>query len=79
MEAYCYPGGFVLPEMITKAEEAGFRAAFTVIPRKVTKDTDRWRIHRYMVFGKGSQDVHQSREFQYSQRAGDALPRSRRP
>ena len=38
--------------MITKAEEAGFRAAFTVIPRKVTKDTDRWRIHRYMVFGK---------------------------
>lgn len=52
VEAYCYPGGFVLPEMITKAEEAGFRAAFTVIPRKVTKDTDRWRIHRYMVFGK---------------------------
>ncbi len=52
MEAYCYPGGFILPEMIPKAEEAGFQAAFTVIPKKVTKDTDRWRIHRYMVFGK---------------------------
>lgn len=52
VEAYCYPGGFVLPEMITKAEEAGFRAAFTVIPRKVTKDTDPWRIHRYIIFGK---------------------------
>lgn len=52
MEAYCYPGGFILPEMISKAEEAGFQAAFTVIPKKVTKDTDRWRIHRYMVFGK---------------------------
>ena len=38
--------------MISKAEEAGFQAAFTVIPKKVTKDTDRWRIHRYMVFGK---------------------------
>lgn len=52
VDTYCYPGGFVLPEMITKAEEGGFRAAFTVIPKKVTKDTDRWRIHRYMVFGK---------------------------
>ena len=52
VEAYCYPGGFVLPDMITKAEEAGFQAAFTVIPKKVTKDTDRWRVHRYMVFGK---------------------------
>ena len=52
VEAYCYPGGFILPEMISKAEEAGFQAAFTVIPKKVTKDTDRWRIHRYMVFGK---------------------------
>lgn len=51
VDAYCYPGGFVLPEMITKAEEAGFLAAFTVIPKKVTKDTDRWRIHRYIVFG----------------------------
>lgn len=52
VEAYCYPGGFVLPDMIAKAEEAGFLAAFTVIPKKVTKDTDRWRVHRYMVFGK---------------------------
>lgn len=52
VEAYCYPGGFVLPDMIAKAEEAGFQAAFTVIPKKVTKDTDRWRVHRYMVFGK---------------------------
>lgn len=52
VDAYCYPGGFVLPDMITKAEEAGFQAAFTVIPKKVTKDTDRWRVHRYMVFGK---------------------------
>lgn len=52
VEAYCYPGGFVLPDMITKAEEAGFKAAFTVIPKKVTKDTDRWRIHRYIIFGK---------------------------
>lgn len=52
VDAYCYPGGFVLPDMITRAEEAGFQAAFTVIPKKVTKDTDRWRVHRYMVFGK---------------------------
>lgn len=52
VEAYCYPGGFVLPEMIAKAQEAGFKAAFTVIPRKVTKETDPWRIHRYIIFGK---------------------------
>lgn len=52
VEAYCYPGGFVLPDMITKAEEAGFQAAFTVIPKKVTKDTDRWRVHRYMVLAR---------------------------
>ncbi len=49
---YCYPGGFVMPEMVTKAEEAGYQAAFTVVPKKVTKDTDRWRIHRYVVHGK---------------------------
>lgn len=49
VEAYCYPGGFILPEMISKAEEAGFQAAFTVIPKKVTKDTDRWRIHLSLI------------------------------
>lgn len=52
VEAYCYPGGFVMPEMIAKAEEAGYQGAFTVIPKKVTKETDRWKIHRYMIFGK---------------------------
>ncbi len=66
MEAYCYPGGFILPEMISKAEEAGFQAAFTVIPKKVTKDTDRWRIHRYMVFGKDPKTFTRALNFQRS-------------
>lgn len=40
-----------MPEMITKAQECGFRAAFTVVPKKTTKATDSWRLPRFVIHG----------------------------
>ncbi len=73
INTYCYPGGFVLPEMTEKLEALGYEAAFTVIPKKVTKDTDRWQIHRYMVYGKDPKTFNRAVTFNESG-AAPSLP-----
>ncbi len=75
IDTYCYPGGFFTPEMIAKVEESGYQAAFTVVPKKVTKDTDRWKIHRYVVLGKEPNTFTRAITFQpRTQTAPDSAP-----
>lgn len=52
IDTYCYPGGFFTDEMILAAPKAGYKLAFTVQPQKVTRSTDNFTMHRYMVYGK---------------------------
>ena len=54
INAYCYPGGYVTPEMIRKLPSYGYVVAFTVIPGKVDVQEDVLQVHRYMVFGTDS-------------------------
>lgn len=49
--AYCYPGGYNTPPMLAALETSAFRAAFTVVPAKITCEENPYLIHRYMVFG----------------------------
>lgn len=51
IDTYCYPGGYNDETMVSRMSGYGYRAAFTVIPRKVTCNVDPMRIDRYMVFG----------------------------
>jgi peptidoglycan/xylan/chitin deacetylase (PgdA/CDA1 family) len=48
---YAYPGGFHTEEMFTVAKEAGYESLFTVIPEKVTRDTDDRTLPRYVILG----------------------------
>ncbi|MCQ2364496.1 MAG: polysaccharide deacetylase family protein [Akkermansia sp.] len=48
---YCYPGGYNTPPMLEALRASEYRAAFTVLPAKVTTEEDPYLVHRYMVFG----------------------------
>ena len=48
---YAYPGGFVTDEMPALADEFGYQALFTVLPGKISRDTDAKRLPRYMILG----------------------------
>lgn len=48
---YCYPGGYNTPPMLEALRSSDYRAAFTVLPAKVTTEEDPYLVHRYMVFG----------------------------
>lgn len=49
--AYCYPGGYHTPPMLAALKASPFKAAFTVVEKKVTVEEDPYLVHRYMVFG----------------------------
>ena len=48
---YCYPGGYHTAIMRAGLNPAGYKAAFTVIDKKVKCDVNTFQINRYMVFG----------------------------
>ena len=50
-KVYAYPGGFYTPEMFPVLAEAGYEAAFTVNPAKVTWQTPLQEVHRHVVHG----------------------------
>lgn len=52
--AYCYPGGYNTPPMLSALESSDYRAAFTVLEAKVTCEESPYLVHRYMVFGNDS-------------------------
>lgn len=48
---YCYPGGYHTAPMRSTLKIADYKAAFTVIEKKVKCDVKPYQINRYMVFG----------------------------
>ena len=48
---YAYPGGFVTDEMPALADEFSYEALFTVLPGKISRDSDAKRLPRYMILG----------------------------
>ena len=48
---YAYPGGYITDEMLPLADEFGYTDLFTVIPGKVSRNTDSHRVMRYMILG----------------------------
>lgn len=48
---YCYPGGYNTAPMHNKLAEAGYAAAFTVLPAKVQSEEVPYQVHRYMILG----------------------------
>jgi peptidoglycan/xylan/chitin deacetylase (PgdA/CDA1 family) len=51
INTYAYPGGFVTDEMPALADEFGYEALFTVLPGKISRDSDPKRLPRYMILG----------------------------
>ncbi|MCF7676067.1 MAG: polysaccharide deacetylase family protein [Akkermansiaceae bacterium] len=48
---FAYPGGYVTEEMLPLAQEFGYSSLFTVLPGKISQDTDAQRLPRYMILG----------------------------
>ena len=63
INAYCYPGGYVTPEMVERLPSYGYVAAFTVIPGKVDVHEDAMQVHRYMVFGNDGSIFRRAMDF----------------
>ncbi len=63
INAYCYPGGYVIPEMIKQLPHYGYVVAFTVVPGKVDVHEDVMQVRRYMVFGNDSSIFRQAMDF----------------
>ncbi len=49
--AYCYPGGYNTPPMLETLKTSRYKAAFTVLEKKVSCTEPVYLTHRYMVFG----------------------------
>lgn len=67
INTYCYPGGYITPQMVDRLPGYGYVAAFTVIPGKVTDKEDPLRIHRYMVFGTDASIFANAMDFRVAQ------------
>lgn len=65
INTYCYPGGYITPEMIQRLPSYGYVAAFTVIPGKVDCTEDVFQVHRYMVFGTDSSIFRHAVDFRH--------------
>lgn len=48
---YAFPGGFTQEEMFPLLEEFGYQFAFTVQPKKVTREMPDLQLPRYMILG----------------------------
>lgn len=48
---YCYPGGYNTPAMLETLKASRYKAAFTVLEKKVCCTEPVYLTHRYMVFG----------------------------
>lgn len=78
VNTYCYPGGFIMQEMVDSMLAFGYVAAFTVKPAKVYSKQDVMQIPRYIVFGndntafEAALDFEQAGQNQEAYRSGDA-------
>lgn len=67
IDTYCYPGGYHTPAMEERLPGYGCKAAFTVIPGKVTVTENPMQIRRYMVFGNNHSIFRRAMDFRMSQ------------
>ena len=67
IDTYCYPGGFHTPAMEERLPGYGCKAAFTVIPGKVTVTENPMQIRRYMVFGNDHSIFRRAMDFRITQ------------
>lgn len=51
VKTFAYPGGFVTSEMHPLADEFGYEFLFTVLPGKVSRDSDNYNLPRYVILG----------------------------
>lgn len=49
--SYAYPGGFITEEMLPVAKDCGYECLFTVLPGKVTAQSSKQRLPRYIILG----------------------------
>lgn len=67
VNTYCYPGGYHTPAMEERLPTYGCKAAFTVIPGKVTTAENPMQIRRYMVFGNDHSIFRRAMDFRITQ------------
>lgn len=67
VNTYCYPGGYHTPAMEERLPAYGCKAAFTVIPGKVTTAENPMQIRRYMVFGNDHSIFRRAMDFRITQ------------
>ncbi len=67
VDTYCYPGGYHTPAMEERLPGYGCKAAFTVIPGKVTVTENPLQIRRYMVFGNNHSIFRHAMDFRMTQ------------
>lgn len=67
IDTYCYPGGYHTPAMEKRLPDYGCKAAFTVIPGKVTVTENPLQIRRYMVFGNNHSIFRNAMDFRIAQ------------
>lgn len=78
VDTYCYPGGYHNPAMLEALEACGYKAAFTVIPGKVSVSENSQQIHRYMVFGDNHSIFRSAMDFSTS-RPGNQISAGAEP
>ena len=67
IDTYCYPGGYHTPAMEERLPGSGCKAAFTVIPGKVTVSENPMQIRRYMIFGNNHSIFRRAMDFRIAQ------------
>lgn len=78
INAYCYPGGYVTPEIVRQLPSYGYVVAFTVIPGKVDVQEDVLQVHRYMVFGNDSSVFQRAVDFSWNAANSQQVARAHR-
>lgn len=71
---YCYPGGYNTPEMVEKAPSFNYKAAFTVVGKKTTHDSENYLIPRYVI--EGGKPYTFQRALNFKQAGGNDAPGS---
>lgn len=68
---YCYPGGYNTPPMVEALGASRYKAAFTVLEKKVSCTEPVYLVHRYMVFGTQPEIFRRAVNFSGSENAAN--------
>jgi len=71
---YAYPGGYHTPEMHVMADKVGYDHLFTVEPGKVRRNSSKYALPRYIVFGNNNQAFEAALSFKNGNFSPPLLP-----